>query len=117
MAVDAIIFLAPLTFNTYLDEKPNVNRLEDSLQLWKEVCKNKFLTTTALILFLNKTDVLARTLADGVQVKEYIPTYDRPNEYKHVLPCAFCFIILTDCYTSHLAFDTRSLQEVICGLP
>ncbi|KAG1771924.1 guanine nucleotide binding protein, alpha subunit, partial [Suillus placidus] len=36
--VQAIIFLAPLSFNQVLEEDRQVNRLEDSIYLWKEVC-------------------------------------------------------------------------------
>ncbi|KAJ3011492.1 hypothetical protein NUW54_g2154 [Trametes sanguinea] len=50
----AIIFLAPLAFNLTLDEDAKVNRLEDSIMLWREVCQNALLAKTTLILFLNK---------------------------------------------------------------
>ena len=52
--VQAIIFLAPLAFNLVLDEDPKVNRLEDSITLWRQVCENPLLAKTTLILFLNK---------------------------------------------------------------
>ena len=52
--VNAIIFLAPLAFNLVLDEDPKVNRLEDSITLWRQVCENPLLAKTTLILFLNK---------------------------------------------------------------
>jgi hypothetical protein len=92
--VNAIIFLAPLTFDQYLEEAPDVNRVKDSLQLWQQVCNNKLLARTALILFLNKIDVLARTLDEGVQVKDFIPRYDKPNELKPVIACARLFSLL-----------------------
>lgn len=53
-AVQAIIFLAPLAFNQVLEEDPHVNRLEDSIYLWKEVCASPLLAKSTLILFLNK---------------------------------------------------------------
>ena len=52
--MQAIIFLAPLAFNLTLEEDPKVNRLEDSITLWREVCTNGLLSKTTLILFLNK---------------------------------------------------------------
>jgi len=79
--VQAIVFLAPLAFNQTLEEDPTVNRLEDSLYLWRDICGNKLLAQANLILFLNKRDVLAATLASGVKVKKYVPTYgDLPND-------------------------------------
>ncbi|KAG6918008.1 hypothetical protein DXG01_017018 [Tephrocybe rancida] len=79
--VQTILFLAPLTFDRSLEEDPGINRLEDSLLLWREICRNKILAKATLILFFNKTDVLRRTLAAGVKVKKFVPSYgDLPNE-------------------------------------
>ncbi|KAF8797769.1 heterotrimeric GTP-binding alpha subunit [Phlegmacium glaucopus] len=79
--VQAIIFLAPLAFNQVLNEDPKINRLEDSFHLWKDICSNKLLINANLILFFNKRDVLAATLASGVLVKRFVPLYgDLPND-------------------------------------
>lgn len=57
--VNAIIFLAPISaFDQVLAEDPRVNRLEDSLLLWRGVVSNKLLAHVNLILFLNKCDLL-----------------------------------------------------------
>ncbi|KAI0919462.1 hypothetical protein AcW1_003298 [Taiwanofungus camphoratus] len=83
--VQAIIFLAPLAFNLMLEEDPKVNRLEDSISLWKEICGNTLLAKTTLILFLNKMDILQATLAAGIRVNKYVPSYgDQPNDVQHV---------------------------------
>ncbi|PPQ67438.1 hypothetical protein CVT26_007232 [Gymnopilus dilepis] len=78
--VQAILFLAPLAFNQVLDEDRRVNRLEDSLYLWRDICSNKLLANANLILFFNKKDVLVSLLESGVQVKKYVTTYDLPND-------------------------------------
>lgn len=84
--VQAIIFLAPLAFNLMLEEDNKVNRLEDSISLWREICKNKLLEKTTLILFLNKMDILQATLAAGIRVQKYVPSYgDQPNDVQHVV--------------------------------
>lgn len=75
-SVNAIIFLAPIsTFDQVLAEvrsllprvsylrsigskDPHVNRLEDSLLLWKTIVSNKLLCNVSIILFLNKCDLL-----------------------------------------------------------
>ncbi|KAI0795968.1 G-protein alpha subunit [Abortiporus biennis] len=84
--VQAIIFLAPLAFNLMLEEDPKVNRLEDSISLWREICSNPLLSKTTLILFLNKMDILQATLAAGIRVQKYVPSYgDQPNDVQHVV--------------------------------
>ncbi|KAH9927896.1 G-protein alpha subunit [Amylocystis lapponica] len=90
--VQAIIFLAPLTFNLMLEEDTRVNRLEDSITLWREICGNVLLSKTTLILFLNKArlaarpmDILQATLAAGIRVSKYVPSYgEQPNDIQHV---------------------------------
>jgi len=83
--VQAIIFLAPLAFNQVLEEDFRVNRLEDSIYLWKEICSNPLLANSTLILFLNKMDILEANLNAGISVQKYVPSYgDAPNDVEHV---------------------------------
>ena len=89
-SVDAIIFLAPLVFTQVLQEDPTVNRVEDSIQIWKKICANQLLARATLILFLNKMDIVARTLKNGVQLKDYVPSYgDHPNQLEYVVKCGY----------------------------
>ncbi|KAI0093378.1 G-protein alpha subunit [Irpex rosettiformis] len=84
--VQAIIFLAPLAFNLMLEEDSKVNRLEDSITLWREICGNVLLQGATLILFFNKMDILQATLAAGIRVAKYVPSYsDQPNDVLHVV--------------------------------
>jgi len=80
--VNVIIFLSPVSvFDQRLEEDSAVNRLEDSIILWKSICSAKLLVKTQLILFLNKCDLLKRKLKRGIQVNRYLPSYgDKPNE-------------------------------------
>ncbi|KAI0263033.1 guanine nucleotide binding protein, alpha subunit [Gloeopeniophorella convolvens] len=80
--VDAIIFLAPISaFDQSLSEDPKVNRLEDSVLLWKNICQNKLLANVDLVLFLNKCDILQRKLDSGIRLARYVKSYDdRPND-------------------------------------
>ncbi|ETW75758.1 hypothetical protein HETIRDRAFT_481224 [Heterobasidion irregulare TC 32-1] len=80
--VDAIIFLAPISaFDQVLAEDPKVNRLEDSVLLWKAVCSNRLLAHVDLVLFLNKCDLLARKLGAGTRLAKYVRSYgDRSND-------------------------------------
>ncbi|EEB92938.1 hypothetical protein MPER_08476, partial [Moniliophthora perniciosa FA553] len=84
--VDAIIFLAPISgFDQVLAEDRTINRLEDSVLLWKSVCSNKLLANVDLVLFLNKCDILEQKLSSGVRLAKYIRSYgDRPNDMENV---------------------------------
>lgn len=91
--VDAIIFLAPISgFDQVLVEDSSVNRLEDTVQLWKQVCSHPLLSRCNVILFMNKTDLMAKKLEAGVRLSRYIPSFgDRSNDFKTASSCeCFC---------------------------
>ena len=98
--MQAIIFLAPLTFNLTLEEDPTVNRIEDSMIIWKAICSNRVLERTTIILFLNKMDVLAAALKSGLRVRDYVTSYgDQPNDVPSVAKCMsllLCTTLLAD---------------------
>ncbi|KAI6108043.1 guanine nucleotide binding protein, alpha subunit [Pisolithus sp. B1] len=84
---NAIIFVSPISaFDQYLEEDPRTNRIDDSLQLFTQICSNQLLKRVHLVLFLNKTDILRKKLELGLQVSKYILSYgERPNEYEPVV--------------------------------
>ncbi|PPQ87940.1 hypothetical protein CVT25_001125 [Psilocybe cyanescens] len=84
--VDAIIFLAPISgFDQVLAEDRTVNRLEDSVLLWKAVCSSKLLANVDLVLFLNKCDILEKKLNSNIRLAKYVRSYgDRPNDLDSV---------------------------------
>lgn len=84
--VNAIIFLAPISaFDQVLTEDPRINRLEDSLLLWKSLTSNKLLANVNVVLFLNKCDLLQAKLEAGVRLSQHMISYgDRPNDYESV---------------------------------
>jgi hypothetical protein len=97
--VDAIIFMAPISgFDQVLVEDRSVNRLEDSVLIWKAVCSNKLLANVELVLFLNKCDILERKLASGVRLAKYVRSYgDRPNDLENASKCGYspaCLFLL-----------------------
>jgi len=87
--VDAIIFLSPIScFDERLREDRNVNRLEDSIQLWRSICSSRILAKTQIILFLNKCDILQNKMSRGVMVKDYVPSFaERKNDTMTVMKC------------------------------
>ncbi|KAI0720385.1 G-protein alpha subunit [Fomitopsis betulina] len=124
----AIIFLAPVSaFDQYLSEDPRTNRIDDSLQLFKQICSNPLLKQAHLVLFLNKADVLAEKLARGIRVKKYITSYgDRPNEVDSVV--SYFKAHFTQVHTrnnegkrvlyTHLTsvVDTKAMQSIISNV-
>lgn len=84
---NAIIFVSPISaFDQYLEEDPRTNRIDDSLQLFTQICSNQLLKRVHLVLFLNKTDILRKKLERGLRVSKYILSYgERPNEYEPVV--------------------------------
>ncbi|KAJ6472841.1 G-protein alpha subunit [Mycena vitilis] len=81
-AINAIIFLAPIScFDERLAEDASVNRLEDTLLLWRAIVSSSLLKKTTLVVFLNKCDLLKRKLQSGIQVNKYMISFgNRENE-------------------------------------
>ncbi|KAI0829088.1 guanine nucleotide binding protein, alpha subunit [Trametes gibbosa] len=120
--VNAIIFLAPISaFDQVLAEDPQVNRMEDSFQLWKSVIENKLLSHVNIVLFLNKCDLLKKKLESGVRLSQHMPSYNRPNNYETVSRCACplapSYAIRTRSLTAGTAGRCRLPQPVRCDAP
>lgn len=61
--ITGIIFCADVScYDTPLREDPNINRMVDSLLTFQSICSNRDLQSRDIILFLNKTDLLAKKL-------------------------------------------------------
>jgi guanine nucleotide-binding protein subunit alpha len=82
--LDAIIFLVPISgFDEVLLEDPSVNKLEDSILLWKHIISNPLLKETQIVLFLNKIDLFKAKLQSGIRLGHYVVSYgERPNNYE-----------------------------------
>jgi guanine nucleotide-binding protein alpha-1 subunit len=110
---NAIIFMAPIScFDENLNEDRRVNRVTDSLLLWKAVCNSKLLSKVQFVLFLNKCDLLARKLKRGIaRVQDHFCDFgDQSNDLKTVASCERypCPIL-----SSILAHTFRSLPTKI----
>jgi guanine nucleotide-binding protein subunit alpha len=82
--------MAPIScFDENLEEDRRVNRIIDSIELWKAICASKLLSGVQLILFLNKCDLLSRKLKRGTsRVHDYFPDIDKEsNDMKSVAAC------------------------------
>jgi len=78
---DKVIFVAAISeFDQVLYEDEGVNRLEESINVFDEVCNNKYFDQTAVILFLNKMDLFTQKLVDDkVQLSRTFPDFKGPN--------------------------------------
>lgn len=63
-------------------EDSSQNRLDESLDLFKQVSNSKWFRNTAIILFLNKKDLFEKKLAAGKRFADYHKDYDGPNTYE-----------------------------------
>jgi len=73
--VTAIIYCVALNeYDMKLFEDERVNRMEESLELFSEICNSKWFTKTAIILFLNKSD-LFREKIQKVSLSVLFPDY------------------------------------------
>ncbi|KAJ6499584.1 guanine nucleotide binding protein, alpha subunit [Mycena vitilis] len=123
--VHVIIFMAPISaFNETLAENKTVNRLADSLKLWRTICSNKLLTSVEFILFLNKVDILTRKIQSGIRFAEHVTSYrNKPNEPKEVIKyLSDAFATINQTYSPRkrkmhrhvtCAIDTKATATVI----
>ncbi|XP_065135715.1 guanine nucleotide-binding protein G(s) subunit alpha isoform X2 [Paramisgurnus dabryanus] len=77
--VTAIIFVvASSSYNMVLREDNMTNRLQEALNLFKNIWNNRWLRTISVILFLNKQDLLAeKVLAGKSKIEDYFPEFAR----------------------------------------
>lgn len=91
--MNAILFLAPVSaFDQPLEEDARISRIEDSMLLFREICRNKLLVNVNLILFLNKVDLLQKKLESGIQVSKHFEQYKGPNTVDDVCKCKWSFL-------------------------
>jgi len=61
--VTAVLFVVALSeYNLKLYEDGTTNRMFESLKLFKEMCNNQWFVNTAMIIFLNKSDLFAEKI-------------------------------------------------------
>eukprot|EP01125_Pyxidicula_operculata_P008387 TRINITY_DN281_c0_g2_i1.p1 TRINITY_DN281_c0_g2~~TRINITY_DN281_c0_g2_i1.p1 ORF type:complete len:354 (-),score=81.05 TRINITY_DN281_c0_g2_i1:641-1702(-) len=73
--VQAVIFLAALSdYDMFLEEDPNVNRMEESLKLFEKLSGSTWFSETSFILFLNKSDVLKEKITT-LPLSEFFEDY------------------------------------------
>ncbi|KAF7318539.1 hypothetical protein HMN09_00364000 [Mycena chlorophos] len=126
--MDTIIFLAPISaFDQALEEDRRVNRLADSFDLWTNITRHPLLKNTAIVLFLNKIDIMQAKLAAGIRLADFYPLYGkRPNDFDSAskfLKKQFTLIVKKESpvprmFYSHLTavIDSASTAFVLAGI-
>jgi GTPase SAR1 family protein len=63
--VTAVIFVAAISeYNQVLYEDNTMNRIDEALLLFEEICNSKWFKATSMILFLNKRDLFSEKLIE-----------------------------------------------------
>ncbi|KAI8614339.1 guanine nucleotide-binding protein-like protein G(o) subunit alpha [Chytriomyces sp. MP71] len=82
--VNAIFFLFDLSaFNQMTVEDTNINRVVESLTVFTFICNHNVFKKTAMIIFMNKIDLLRDKLEHSM-VQDYFPEFTSTNDYKEV---------------------------------
>jgi guanine nucleotide-binding protein G(i) subunit alpha len=80
--LDAFIFVVAISeYDMVLAEDKQTNRMQESLQVFCELCNSQVLQNAAVILFLNKRDIFAQKI-NKVPLTVCFPDYQGANEYK-----------------------------------
>ena len=79
--VTAILFCASLAaYDQALEEDESINRMVESIELYKYVCHIRWFLKKRIILFLNKKDLLKEKL-NQIPLQICFPEYKGPNTY------------------------------------
>jgi len=80
--VQAVVFVASASeFDQKLFEDETQNRLDEAIQLFDQICNSKWFKLTAMILFLNKKDLMEEKLKEK-NFGDFVESYSGPNEFK-----------------------------------
>lgn len=80
--LNAVIFMVSLSeYDQVLREDESVNRMQESLVLFDSICNSKWFIKTAMILFLNKMDLLADKVTRS-PLELYLTDYEGPSNYE-----------------------------------
>ena len=80
--VNTLLFFASLSeFDQKLEEDPRVNRMHESLRLFKEVINSKWFTDVPISLMLNKRDIFAQKILHK-DLRMAFPEYTGGHDYE-----------------------------------
>jgi len=83
--VTAVLFCVSLSeFDQKLYEDETVNRIDESLKLFDEICNSHWFEKNNIILFLNKKDLFMKKL-ETKKLSDYFHDYTGPNNYESAI--------------------------------
>lgn len=77
-----LFFVAMSEYDLQLAEDITVNRMHESLAIFKDIARFEFFAQTPLILFLNKSDIFRQKI-ETVDLKVAFPTYTGGCNFKN----------------------------------
>ncbi|KAF6721415.1 Guanine nucleotide-binding protein subunit alpha-15 [Oryzias melastigma] len=81
--VTSLIFLASMSeYDQVLEEREGINRMRESLALFYTTIHSPWFNNTSIILFLNKTDILADKIRSS-DLKQYFPSFAGRSQDPH----------------------------------
>lgn len=80
--VAAVLFVAALSaYDQVLLEDDATRRLDEALDLFSEIASSRWFASSAMILFLNKSDLFEGKLSIS-PLSDYLPAYTGPNQFQ-----------------------------------
>uniref|UniRef100_A0A914GXT5 Uncharacterized protein n=1 Tax=Globodera rostochiensis TaxID=31243 RepID=A0A914GXT5_GLORO len=74
--VSAILYVVSLScYDQFMEEDPSINRMNDSIELFRAMFFNQFLIRSSFILFFNKKDLFEKKLRH-VPLHKFYPTFE-----------------------------------------
>jgi len=84
--VSAVIFVAAISeYDQVIAEDGFTNRVVESLTMWEEISNSKWFIESAIILFLNKKDLLMDKLQKGIAINQHFDDYKGENKYENAV--------------------------------
>ena len=78
--IEAVLFIVAMSeYDQYTPEDSKVNRMHESLKVFGQICVNKWLLESALLLFLNKKDVFEEKIVYS-SLRQCFPEYKGAEE-------------------------------------
>lgn len=97
-------------YNMKLFEDERVNRMEESLELFAEICNSRWFTKTAIVLFLNKSD-LFREKISHVSLQVLFPEFPGTDFISRLIPRTKQFWGRNPIYSRQICFFKQKPQQ------
>ncbi|KAG0316436.1 hypothetical protein BGZ99_006918 [Dissophora globulifera] len=122
--VTAVLFLVAISgYDQCLVEDKDANQMEEALMLFDQICNSQWFINTAMIMFLNKTDIFRQKIQHS-SIKAYFPDYTGKdgdyNEAKEFFQARFMRLNrseLKQVYVHYTdATDTNLLRNIMASV-